>query len=139
MTIDEFHNWWDILAGAVIGTAMAFSAYRMVYASVWDFRFNHVPLTRHVPFSFGAGDSNAGGFHSAVWTHKAGWDNEGGVFGGAPFDASSKSTDRLGGSSLGNGPGHVQHPPSGIGSASNRRSAERRPIPVHHGRDGDMV
>ena len=26
---------------------MAFSAYRMVYASVWDFRFNHIPLTRH--------------------------------------------------------------------------------------------
>jgi len=38
LTIDEYHNWYDILAGAFIGTAMAFSSYRMVYASVWDFR-----------------------------------------------------------------------------------------------------
>ena len=38
LTIDEFHNWYDILAGAVIGTVFAFSSYRMVYASVWDFR-----------------------------------------------------------------------------------------------------
>jgi membrane-associated phospholipid phosphatase len=38
LTIDEYHNWYDVFAGAVIGTTMAFSAYRMVYASVWDFR-----------------------------------------------------------------------------------------------------
>ena len=38
LTIDEYHNWYDILAGAVIGSVMAFSGYRMVYASVWDFR-----------------------------------------------------------------------------------------------------
>ena len=36
LSIDEYHNWYDILAGAVIGTIMAFSAYRMVYASVWE-------------------------------------------------------------------------------------------------------
>lgn len=34
LTIDEFHNWYDLVAGAIIGTLMAFSAYRMVYASV---------------------------------------------------------------------------------------------------------
>jgi hypothetical protein len=38
LTIDEYHNWYDILAGAIIGTVFAFSSYRMVYASVWDFR-----------------------------------------------------------------------------------------------------
>ena len=38
LTIDEFHNWYDVLAGAIIGTVMAFSSYRMTYASVWDFR-----------------------------------------------------------------------------------------------------
>lgn len=38
LTIDEYHNWYDILAGAVIGTVFAFSSYRMVYSSVWDFR-----------------------------------------------------------------------------------------------------
>lgn len=35
LTIDEFHNWYDVVAGAIIGTVMAFSAYRMTYASVW--------------------------------------------------------------------------------------------------------
>lgn len=34
LSIDEFHNWYDLLAGGLIGTIMAFSAYRMVYASV---------------------------------------------------------------------------------------------------------
>ena len=34
LTIDEFHNWYDCLAGAIIGSVFAISAYRMVYASV---------------------------------------------------------------------------------------------------------
>lgn len=29
LTIDEFHNWYDVLAGAIIGTLMAFTSYRM--------------------------------------------------------------------------------------------------------------
>jgi diacylglycerol diphosphate phosphatase/phosphatidate phosphatase len=86
LTIDEFHNWYDCLAGAVIGSVFAISAYRMVYASVWDFRFNHIPLTRHTPFSYGAGAAGAGGFDSAVFTRKAGWGFEE-AYGGAPFDA----------------------------------------------------
>ena len=86
LTIDEFHNWYDCLAGAIIGSVMATSAYRMVYASVWDFRFNHIPLTRHTPFSYGAGEAGAGGFESAVFTRQAGWGYEE-AWGGAPFDA----------------------------------------------------
>jgi diacylglycerol diphosphate phosphatase / phosphatidate phosphatase len=86
LTIDEFHNWYDCLAGAVIGSVFALSAYRMLYASVWDFRFNHIPLTRHTPFSYGAGPAGAGGFESAVFTRKAGWGFEE-AYGGAPFDA----------------------------------------------------
>lgn len=72
LTIDEYHNWYDILAGAVIGTMFAFSAYRMTYASVWDFRFNHIPLLRHAPFVYGAGPSSFDGFHDAVF-HAQGW------------------------------------------------------------------
>ncbi|KAF2115710.1 phosphatidic acid phosphatase type 2/haloperoxidase [Lophiotrema nucula] len=88
LTIDEYHNWYDILAGAVIGTVMAFSAYRMVYASIWDFRFNHIPLLRHTPFVYGAGPSTFDGFHDALWTRKAGWGtHDGGAWGGAPGDA----------------------------------------------------
>lgn len=89
LTIDEFHNWYDCLAGAIIGTVMAFSAYRMVYASVWDFRFNHIPLTRHTPFSYGAGEPGAAGFDTAIWTRRAGWGHEDGAYGGAPFDSGS--------------------------------------------------
>lgn len=88
LTIDEFHNWYDVVAGAIIGTAMAFSAYRMVYASVWDFRFNHVPIARDVGFGYGVAQAGYAGFKEAVATRKAGWGaHEGHVFGGAPFDA----------------------------------------------------
>ena len=55
-------------------------------SQVWDFRFNHIPLTRHTPFSYGAGAAGAGGFESAVFTRKAGWGFEE-AYGGAPFDA----------------------------------------------------
>jgi diacylglycerol diphosphate phosphatase/phosphatidate phosphatase len=104
LTIDEFHNWYDIFAGAVIGTVMAFSAYRMTYASVWDFRckfnrtifhfsiltkpVNHIPLVRNAPFIYGAGPSTFDGFHSATFTRKAGWgEHNGSAWGGAPGDA----------------------------------------------------
>lgn len=83
-------SWYDIFAGAVIGTIMAFSSYRMVYASVWDFRFNHIPLLRHAPFVYGAGPSSFDGFHDAIFTRKAGWGtHEGSSWGGAPFDAAN--------------------------------------------------
>ena len=96
LTIDEFHNWYDVVAGAIIGSVMAISSYRMVYASVWDFRFNHIPLTRHTPFAYGGGAPGAGGFETAVFTHKAGWGHEE-ALGGAPFDAAHGLRGTLGG------------------------------------------
>ncbi|EPS43780.1 hypothetical protein H072_2216 [Dactylellina haptotyla CBS 200.50] len=73
LTIDEFHHWYDVLAGATIGTIMAFGAFRMVYAAIWDWRFNHIPLPRGVNgVNFGKG-ANYGGFENAVATRKAGW------------------------------------------------------------------
>ena len=87
LTIDEFHNWWDVFAGAVIGTTMALSSYRMVYASVWDFRCNHVPLMRNVSFTYGASADGFDAFHSAYWTRQAGWGYiEDMTRVGAPFD-----------------------------------------------------
>ncbi|KAF3771347.1 acid phosphatase/Vanadium-dependent haloperoxidase [Cryphonectria parasitica EP155] len=68
LTIDEFHNWYDVFAGACIGTVMAFSAYRMTYAAIWDWRINHIPLHRGVPFDF-ASPELAG----ATFTRRAGW------------------------------------------------------------------
>ena len=76
LTIDEYHNWYDCLAGAIIGTLMAFSSYRMVYASIWDWRVNHIPLNRSIPFS-GAGAE----LGNAVFTRQVGW----GVNGGEDF------------------------------------------------------
>ncbi|CAE6411256.1 unnamed protein product [Rhizoctonia solani] len=46
LTVDNSHHWYDVIAGAVIGTIGAFSAFRMSYASIWDYRFNHIPLPR---------------------------------------------------------------------------------------------
>lgn len=87
LSIDEYHNWYDILAGAIIGTVFAFSAYRMVYASVWDFRFNHIPLSRHAPFTYTTPLGPFGSFHDAMWTRQVGW-GSGSPMGGAPFDVS---------------------------------------------------
>ncbi|GAB1743540.1 hypothetical protein NU219Hw_g470t1 [Hortaea werneckii] len=73
LTIDEFHNWYDIIAGAAIGTVMAVSAFRMVYASLWDFRYNHIPLMRHRPLTYDGDSSALSRFHDPVWTREAGW------------------------------------------------------------------
>lgn len=134
LTIDEYHNWYDILAGALIGTIMAFSSYRMVYASVWDFRFNHIPLLRHAPFVYGAGNSSFDGFHDAIFTRKAGWGTlEGSSWGGAPFDAADGPRGTMpaqpdgpahhNGHGMGTGHGVDHHEP---GSASSR--VHRKPL-----------
>lgn len=77
LTIDEFHNWYDILAGAVIGTVMAFSAYRMTYAAIWDWRWNHIPLNRGAPFAHGEPE-----LAGATFTRRVGWGATGGGMGG---------------------------------------------------------
>lgn len=120
LTIDEYHNWYDCLAGAIIGSVMAISAYRMVYASVWDFRFNHIPLTRHTPFSYGAGEPGAGGFETAVFTRTAGWGFEE-AFGGAPFDAAHGLRGMSG--------DHVRSHGGGIAGGSTRHTHHNGGLP----------
>ncbi|KAK7757360.1 hypothetical protein SLS62_000372 [Diatrype stigma] len=78
LTVDHSHNWYDIVAGAAIGTAFAVSAYRMVYAAVWDWRFNHIPLNRSAAFVPGYPVSGLGRCDDcegadAVFTKQAGW------------------------------------------------------------------
>ncbi|WWC98500.1 hypothetical protein V866_005391 [Kwoniella sp. B9012] len=46
LTIDEFHNWWDCVGGAITGSICAIIAYRKTFAALWDFRFNHIILPR---------------------------------------------------------------------------------------------
>ncbi|OIW30152.1 hypothetical protein CONLIGDRAFT_680933 [Coniochaeta ligniaria NRRL 30616] len=47
---------------------MAFSAYRMTYAAIWDWRYNHIPLNRGVPFEFGRPELT-----NATFTRRVGW------------------------------------------------------------------
>ncbi|KAI0418346.1 phosphatidic acid phosphatase type 2/haloperoxidase [Xylaria grammica] len=70
LTIDEYHNWYDVCAGAVIGIVMAFSSYRMCYAAIWDWRWNHIPLNRSQPCLY---TYEGVELVDAMWTRKAGW------------------------------------------------------------------
>ena len=133
LTIDEYHNWWDVVAGAIIGTVMAFSAYRMVYASVWDFRFNHVPLVRDMPFGFGMSGQAVQAFSGAMWTRQAGWGFEDGVGQGAPFDAAGGMGGAEGAGMSGSSSGAPMMPGNGY---HERQSIERRPV---GGRPEQMV
>jgi diacylglycerol diphosphate phosphatase/phosphatidate phosphatase len=97
LTIDEYHNWYDVFAGAVIGTVMAFSSYRMVYAAIWDWRFNHIPLNRGSAFDHGSAELS-----DAVWTRKVGW--------GTHHSGGALHGEKHGhGHGLGHGYGHHGH------------------------------
>ena len=75
LTIDQAHNWYDIVGGVVIGTVVAFMSYRVCYAAVWDWRYNHIPLTRNRVFDYAAAAVAAGPEYTerAVWVRKLGW------------------------------------------------------------------
>jgi diacylglycerol diphosphate phosphatase/phosphatidate phosphatase len=127
LTIDEYHNWYDCLAGAIIGTVMAFSSYRMVYASIWDWRVNHIPLNRSVPFA-GPGAE----LGNAVFTRQVGW----GVNGGEHFrDNENVMGDGNGGAVLRTGMA------SNTWGTKHGISPSRKPVGGgtvigHHGRTG---
>lgn len=88
LVITYNHHWYDCVAGAIIGIVFALSCYRAVYASIWDFRFNHIPLNRHVRFRYAPDDEGFASFHDSMWTRKAQWGDPY-AFGasGAPFDS----------------------------------------------------
>ncbi|KZV88427.1 acid phosphatase/Vanadium-dependent haloperoxidase [Exidia glandulosa HHB12029] len=118
LTIDEFHNWYDVVAGAFIGTATAFVAFRQTFASVWDFRFNHLLLPRGGPAYFEYTFHADAVSSQLPFTRSGGW----GVgareaANGAPFDASGM----MGGAGAGaGGYGMGQY---GNGSGMTHRTA----------------
>lgn len=69
LTVDQSHNWYDIVAGGIIGSTFAFAAYRMVYAAIWDYRINHIPLNRGVAFEPRDGVDGS----DFVFSEHAGW------------------------------------------------------------------
>ncbi|KAF7539915.1 hypothetical protein G7054_g1779 [Neopestalotiopsis clavispora] len=69
LTVDQSHNWYDIVAGGIIGIMFGFAAYRVMYAAIWDYRINHIPLNRHKAFV--RGDDVDGS--DMVFSNHAGW------------------------------------------------------------------
>lgn len=122
LTIDEYHNWYDVLAGAIIGTIMAFSAYRMVYASIWDWRFNHIPLNRGAPCSY----SNEVELANALWTRKAGW----GAHGAGSYHSDKQLHGRHNDGVYPEGPGHHGGAyRNGAGLDDTVGTHHRKPVP----------
>lgn len=113
VVVDHSHHWYDAIAGASLGTLMAFTAYRMVYASVFDFRFNHIPLARHVPFQYGTHTDSEKyeGLVKATWPRDAGWgDKNTNSWDGAPFDKAEPTSSS---SDVGRGLKHPAQAPVG--------------------------
>jgi membrane-associated phospholipid phosphatase len=103
LTIDEFHNWYDVLFGAAIGTCTALVAFRQTFASTFDFRFNHILLPRTTSLFHRTASSSATSLGGQYYTYdgqavpgdgsflpftrEAGWGGDQEAFVGAPGDA----------------------------------------------------
>jgi diacylglycerol diphosphate phosphatase/phosphatidate phosphatase len=71
LTIDMAHHWYDIVGGAVLGFALAVMVYRVLYAAVWDWRYNHVPLRRDREYDYTFRSDGAYVMpHPDMWTHR---------------------------------------------------------------------
>lgn len=84
LMLDMSHNWYDILAGSLLGTFTAFVAYRATYASVWDYRTNHIPTPRVLGRKNGwktglrsADHHEVGAFSKMQYLRHGGWGQKG--------------------------------------------------------------
>ncbi|KAL6863323.1 hypothetical protein ACO1O0_003572 [Amphichorda felina] len=71
LTVDAAHHWYDILAGSIIGFAMAVAAYRTTYAALWDWRYNHLHLRGKEAFVYSSED--AVDYSAQTITREVGW------------------------------------------------------------------
>jgi membrane-associated phospholipid phosphatase len=71
LTVDQAHNWYDVCMGVFIGTVVAFMVYRMCYAAVWDWRYNHIPLRHRHLFDYAALTPEV--MERALFVRKLGW------------------------------------------------------------------
>jgi len=115
------HHHWDVIGGGLIGTACAIVAFRQTFASVWDFRFNHLLLPRttsllhRTPYYSGTSLTPSFSYqpqaellsHNLPATREGGWGWGQEAVAGAPFDATAllggvgkPSSGRVGGDPL---------------------------------------
>ncbi|KAF5376542.1 hypothetical protein D9757_008263 [Collybiopsis confluens] len=117
LTIDEFHNWYDVLAGAIIGISTALIAFRQTFASIFDFRFNHILLPRTTSL-FHQRPLLSNGVHYPFYTYRiateelpftreGGWAQGQEALNGAPGDATFLLRGGNGGALVINGPTEV--------------------------------
>lgn len=85
LSLDMSHNWYDIVVGSLIGVGTAIGGYRMVFASIFDYRYNHIPLKRGGP-PMRYDEREMIEWNGGVATRRAGWGVPGGEVMGAPGD-----------------------------------------------------
>lgn len=85
LSINQDHHWYDILAGCVIGSVMAFASYRICYAAIFDWRYNHIPLRRDRVFEY-ASELASDRMERAVFVRKLGWGRRRRVRSSKPVD-----------------------------------------------------
>ena len=67
--VNADHHVADVIAGAAIGIASALAMYRALFASIWDWRFNHIPLRPREVLRYEVAGENLEGvvLHKGVW------------------------------------------------------------------------
>jgi membrane-associated phospholipid phosphatase len=121
LTVDKHHHWYDCVVGGLIGTSCALVAFRQTFASIGDFRFNHILLPRatslfhrhpFLPFPnrgpyFNYQPMDEFAPRDRPFSREGGWGRGGGEgSNGAPGDATAFSSAISGGNMLGGG-GHM--------------------------------
>ena len=72
LVLGYHHHGYDVIAGGLIGLTMAFFGYRMCFASIWDPRWNTVPLTRSRDSRTGEDEEGLRGKNSVAKRHTNG-------------------------------------------------------------------
>jgi len=147
LTVDKHHHWYDLVVGALIGIACALVAFRQTFASISDYRFNHVLLPRatsllhrkpYLPFA------NRGPYYNYQHTgdfmsrdlpvsREGGWGRSHGLgegSNGGPYDATALTTMSSGGM-LGGGKDHYGPGFGGTGIGHDPRDPNVAADPLH--------
>ena len=72
--VNADHTAGDVLVGAFNGSLCALVMYRAFYASVWDWRFNHIPLRPREVQEYEVAGENVQGvvLHKGMWEQRVG-------------------------------------------------------------------